>query len=716
MNSTTALLSMLLPQLEALIPGYGILLHSITSWFSTNASSYILVFMTFIAFFVYALPVFCERFLLLLLRLATSIEIPYHDTLYDHAIHWISSHPGLSRAQRSTATTRLNVDSWNTDKEKDLPEEDKSILQSNTQAFWKTQKIQDRLSPICYQPAPLQTCFFKYNRCLFAVSRQPYTDTFGPWPVHREKLIVYAAPWDIQALKDFLDDIRKVSIEKDNDSVLIHRGLKNGSQFRWANFGSIKPRPLSTIAVKREKKEQIMDDIRNYLLPGTRKWYRSRGIAYRRGYLFYGPPGTGKSSFSLGIASQFWLDIYVISLTANGLDENSLILLFQSLPRRCLVLIEDVDQAGIKKRQTENSLVEGANDGEATIAEAQGRPSNGIPLAAFLNVIDGVCAQEGRILIMTTNHIDQLDSALIRPGRVDMKVLFGYADRFVIRELFLLMYSKPADGLFMAEQIPNGSIRPLSPPASPDWTPDNIISLSTSFAEKVSPNQHTAAEIQSYLLLYRNDPYLAVNDATEWWNKHLLIGWDVDLSLFYVSNNRFKIHDTAYRIRVAAFIFCYRWDEKSHSYQLCVLLLQRALGDSKPGLWESSGAGGVEGTDKTLQDALGREVREETGLGLLRITDSLPMQKWTTARDEWIGFSSIIEVSPSEIEKIKLNPTEHQAFAWATENEVKDGKYSFYGEHQTQTLKAFSVMRKKRLPLPTIETFRSSGSRILSIG
>lgn len=64
------------------------------------------------------------------------------------------------------------------------------------------------------------------------------------------------------------------------------------------------------------------------------------------------------------------------------------------------------------------------------------------------------------------------------------------------------MYSKPADGLFMAEQILNGSIRPLSPPASLDWTPDNIISLSTSFAEKVSPNQHTAAEIQSYLLLY----------------------------------------------------------------------------------------------------------------------------------------------------------------------------------------------------------------------
>ncbi|KAE8334492.1 hypothetical protein BDV24DRAFT_172530 [Aspergillus arachidicola] len=697
MNSTTAMLSMLLPQgtLEALIPGYGILLHFITSYFSINTSSYILI-----AFCVCALPAFWDRFLLLLLRLTISIEIPYHDNLYDHAIHWISNYPGLSQAQRSTATTRLNADSWNTDNEKDLSEEDKSTLQSNTQEFWKTQKIRDRLSPICYQLAPSQTCFFKYKGCLFAVSCRQYTDTFGAWPVNRVRLYFYAAPWKRKALHDLIVDIQKASIENDNDSVRIYRGLKNGSQFRWTHLVSKRRRPLSTIAAEHEKKEQVTNDMQNYLLPDTRNWYWSNGIPYGRGYVFYGPPGTGKSSFSLGIASQLWLDIYMISLTANDLDENNLILLFQSLPRRCIVLIEDVDQAGIKKRQTENSLLDGANDGEATIAEAQGRPSNGITLAAVLNVIDGVCAQEGRILIMTTNHIDQLDPALLRPGRVDMKVLFGYADRSII----------PADGLFMTEKLPNGSIRPSSQPASPDWTPDDIISLSTSFADKVSPNQHTAAEIQSYLLLYRNDPYLAVNDATAWWNKHLLIGWDVDLSLFYVSNDRFKIHDTAYRIRVAAFIFCYRWDEKSHSYQLCVLLLQRALSDSKPSLWESSGAGGVEGTDKTLQDALGREVREETGLDLLRITDSLPMQKWTTARSEWIGFSSIIEVTPSQLEKIKLNPTEHQAFAWATENEIKDGKYSFYGEHQTQTLKAFSVMQEKRLPLPTIETFRSSAS------
>lgn len=42
-------------------------------------------------------------------------------------------------------------------------------------------------------------------------------------------------------------------------------------------------------------------------------------------------------------------------------------------------------------------------------------------------------------------------------------------------------------------------------------------------------------------------------------------------------------------------------------------------------------------------------------------------------------------------EKITLNPKEHQAFAWAIENEVKSGKYKFYGEHQAQFSRPFRL-------------------------
>jgi hypothetical protein len=47
-------------------------------------------------------------------------------------------------------------------------------------------------------------------------------------------------------------------------------------------------------------------------------------------------------------------------------------------------------------------------------------------LTGLLNVLDGVVDTPGRILIMTTNHPEMLDPALIRPGRIDKKIMLGY--------------------------------------------------------------------------------------------------------------------------------------------------------------------------------------------------------------------------------------------------------------------------------------------------
>ena len=58
----------------------------------------------------------------------------------------------------------------------------------------------------------------------------------------------------------------------------------------------------------------------------------------------------------------------------------------------------------------------------------------------MLNAIDGVASHEGRVLVMTTNHLEKLDAALIRPGRVDMKIGFGLAMRHQMEEIFFRMY------------------------------------------------------------------------------------------------------------------------------------------------------------------------------------------------------------------------------------------------------------------------------------
>jgi chaperone BCS1 len=85
-------------------------------------------------------------------------------------------------------------------------------------------------------------------------------------------------------------------------------------------------RPLSTILMDEKKKQKVLNDVESFLDPAARGWYARRGIPYRRGFLLYGLPGTGKSSFSLSIAGQFDLDIYILNLSA--VDDSGLSSLF----------------------------------------------------------------------------------------------------------------------------------------------------------------------------------------------------------------------------------------------------------------------------------------------------------------------------------------------------------------------------------------------------
>jgi chaperone BCS1 len=59
-----------------------------------------------------------------------------------------------------------------------------------------------------------------------------------------------------------------------------------------------------------------------------------------------------------------------------------------------------------------------------------------VTFSGLLNALDGVRSQEGRILMMTTNHREKLDPALLRPGRADMHVELNYASEKQMRGLF----------------------------------------------------------------------------------------------------------------------------------------------------------------------------------------------------------------------------------------------------------------------------------------
>jgi chaperone BCS1 len=347
-----------------------------------------------------------------------------------------------------------------------------------------------------------------------------------------ERLYLSCLGRDPSILKELLADAQRAYVARDGNRTIIYRGQKSGvDDFDWVRCMARPPRPLSTVVLDEAQKQAFIDDIKEYLHPRTRRWYSNRGIPYRRGYLLHGPPGTGKTSLCFAASGLLGLTLYLLSLNSKSLDEDSLMSLFSALPRRCIVLLEDVDSAGITQKRAEDDSVASAvlvekDKSSAEEKEPETKTNKGVSLSGLLNVIDGVAASEGRILIMTTNHAEKLDPALLRPGRVDMTIAFGYADRDAMRELFSAIYSM-LEGDARTSKMK--SVRKASGQGEKKHaeatatqrkrqclSKEKIAELASEFASRIPEGEFTAAEIQGHLLNYKNEPEAAIDAVEEW--------------------------------------------------------------------------------------------------------------------------------------------------------------------------------------------------------
>lgn len=179
----------------------------------------------------------------------------------------------------------------------------------------------------------------------------------------------------------------------------------------WANTHWIPRRFVrrdkDSVILKRGQREDLFGDVERFL--SLKNEYARVNIPWHRGYLLYGPAGTGKTSLALAVASTF--DIPVYSLSLNTMDNSKdLLKAVASIDTdEAVLIIEDIDVATTThSRET--------NDGS----------KNKVALDVLLNVLDGAGTPSGLITIMTTNYIDRLDEALIRPGRVDYKLLVDH--------------------------------------------------------------------------------------------------------------------------------------------------------------------------------------------------------------------------------------------------------------------------------------------------
>ena len=220
----------------------------------------------------------------------------------------------------------------------------------------------------------------------------------------------------------------------------------------WDHVGDVPRRSIDTVLVDDDRIEKVLDDMRWFY--GASGWYAERGVPWRRGYLFYGPPGTGKSSLVRALASDLSLEIASLDIGRATLTDDDLREAMTCAPKGSLIVIEDVD-----------AIFTGREGGEKR---------SGVSFSGLLNAIDGVAAQEGRALVMTTNHKERLDPALIRPGRADVHIELGLVGAATARRQF--------------ERFFPGEVR-----------------LATLFEQQLGDQKHSPAQIQGWLLANSSD-------------------------------------------------------------------------------------------------------------------------------------------------------------------------------------------------------------------
>ena len=228
------------------------------------------------------------------------------------------------------------------------------------------------------------------------------------------------------------------------------------------------------------------------------------------------------------------------------------------------MLLEDIDTAGITHTRGKAVVPDATRGKNAALAKDDGDDNSiddvedvtaaddskrdGITLSGLLNVIDGVAASEGRILVMTTNHPEKLDAALLRPGRVDMSIEFGYARGLDIEKLFSSIYitmegdpprksssTRPHNDHFASSTNGNAikgdsqdgqrvvemekqTVNEQKEEEEKErvFLRARITELGKEFAFVVPGGEFTAAEIQGYLLNHKDSPEAAIIGAGAW--------------------------------------------------------------------------------------------------------------------------------------------------------------------------------------------------------
>lgn len=286
-----------------------------------------------------------------------------------------------------------------------IPEEERKAMIASTDsgAYEPEEKGELRLR---YDGSRSQVVHFGRHKIVVKVEREDIPERVNladNWRRYTEKIVFVATTIEgREAVVEMIDGLLQTKRGVPEPPAL-YMPASWGPE--WRRRGDLPPRTLDSVILKEGQLEALVADLGGFL--DREEEYASFSQAWHRGYLFHGAPGTGKTTLARALANKFDLPVYYLPLGDMDKDAD-LTQYVAAISPRSVLLLEDIDNF---HSATERS-------------DEKGKAS----LAAMLNALDGVWTPHGLIVVMTTNHREALDEALVRPGRIDVEEEFTPLD------------------------------------------------------------------------------------------------------------------------------------------------------------------------------------------------------------------------------------------------------------------------------------------------
>ncbi|GLB41535.1 putative AAA ATPase family protein [Lyophyllum shimeji] len=434
------------------------------------------------------------------------------DYPYDWLMHWLSKQPAWGRSREFEITTRSvgrnGLTQTTTGDLEEDEEGDEGLVHGR------------RKRKVAFMPSLDTTHTIYYRGHWLRITRTKRYPDYG----HGSALKISVVARNNDILKRLVLEAKR-EYEKDAEHR-VHIFLADTTYGCWRWNGARQKRPMSSIVLQPGVKDMLLADCKDFL--ASEEWYAERGIPFRRGYLLHGVPGSGKTSLIHSLAGELGLDIYVVSLSSKGMSDNTLTTLMGHVPSRCILLLEDLDAAftrSVSRDSTSTGAPTTSTSSTTNTTTTETTDGSTLSLSGLLNSLDGVAAAEGRLLFATTNHIERLDPALSRPGRMDVWVNFTHATKWQAEGIFKCFFPfKPSGAVAQPSSAPKDASQQNLPlpkrkapaHAIPLLTEEEISELAKRFAAAIPEDELSVASLQGYLLKNKTRPRECVDEVEEW--------------------------------------------------------------------------------------------------------------------------------------------------------------------------------------------------------